>query len=116
MNTIDSTPQAGRAYSSTRTGGRFNALQLLCTWQKARPVPNLDPNRYRLDACGALLDRTKYGDTNSVYGWEIDHVIPASRGGTDDLPNLQALHWKNNRRKGDGVFYSAAQYCAVKWS
>jgi hypothetical protein len=116
MTSLTGLPRTVRAYSSTRTGGQFNAMQLLSVWQKGRPVQNYDPNRWRLDACGAILDRTKYGDTNSQYGWEIDHVLPAARGGTDDLSNLQPLHWQNNRRKGDGVFRFASEYCAVKWS
>ena len=35
----------------------------------------------------------KYGDTSSDYGWEIDHIKPVARGGTDNLNNLQALYW-----------------------
>jgi 5-methylcytosine-specific restriction endonuclease McrA len=42
----------------------------------------------------------EYGQT-SKYGWEIDHIKPVSKGGTDDLSNLQPLQWENNRRKGD---------------
>ena len=115
MNSINSLLRAGQAYSSDRTGGQFSATQVSIVWQKARPVQNYDPNQWRLDACGAFLDRTKYGDTNSVYGWEIDHILPICRGGTDDVSNLQPLHWKNNRKKADGVFRSASEYCAVKW-
>jgi 5-methylcytosine-specific restriction endonuclease McrA len=37
----------------------------------------------------------------SEGGWEIDHIVPVSLGGSDDLDNLQPLWWKNNRRKGD---------------
>ena len=46
----------------------------------------------------------KYGDhadTNSKYGWEIDHIYPTALGGTDDLDNLQPLYWEYNRQKGD---------------
>jgi len=47
------------------------------------------------------MDRTKYGDTSSGHGWEIDHVYPASKGGGDELNNLQPLQWSNNRSKSD---------------
>ena len=35
------------------------------------------------------------------YGWEIDHLKPVVLGGTDDIENLNALQWQNNRSKGD---------------
>jgi len=51
---------------------------------------------------------TDHGDTSSKYGWEIDHIMPTSLGGTDDVGNLQPLHWENNRKKGD----SYPWYCS----
>lgn len=68
-------------------------------WQKVQPKPG-EPNR-GYDICGSEIDKSAYGDENSDYGWEIDHVIPLSRGGSSSLRNLQPLHWENNRDKGD---------------
>lgn len=30
----------------------------------------------------------------------LDHIIPISRGGTNDLPNLHMLHFRCNAEKG----------------
>lgn len=70
-------------------------------WNKGAPVLGRDPNHWRKDTCGHLMHYLDHGDTNSQYGWEIDHIYPASKGGTNDLSNLQPLYWANNRRKGD---------------
>lgn len=52
------------------------------------------------DPCGTRIWKSKHGDTDSDYGWEIDHIKPCSKGGTDTLTNLQPLHWETNREKG----------------
>lgn len=33
--------------------------------------------------------------------FEIDHIKPISKGGKTTLDNLQLLHWRENRKKGD---------------
>jgi 5-methylcytosine-specific restriction endonuclease McrA len=48
------------------------------------------------------MQRMKHGQTVE-YGWEVDHIIPVSRGGGDELPNLQPLQWENNRQKADDL-------------
>ena len=55
------------------------------------------------DVCGAWIDKAAYGQRGSNYGWEIDHIIPRSRGGTNAIANLRPLHWKNNDAKGDNL-------------
>ena len=48
------------------------------------------------------LENIEYGyGEESEYGWEIDHVLPLSKGGTHDISNLEPLQWQNNRTKGD---------------
>lgn len=69
-------------------------------WRKAGVMEGFDASMYRRDACGALIMRDKYGKINP-YGWEIDHIFPQVRGGDDNLDNLRALHYLNNKSKRD---------------
>ena len=68
-------------------------------WNKGREIPGKNPNNVRQDACGMEIHSDGHGDTDSDYGWEIDHKNP---NGGDDISNLQPLQWENNRRKSDG--------------
>ena len=62
---------------------------------------SFDPRVWRKDICGDIMKYGEHGNTESEYGWEIDHKKPTSLGGNDALDNLQPLQWKNNRSKGD---------------
>lgn len=68
-------------------------------WEKGKEVSNNNANEWRKDDCGAWIARNKYGDRNSQYGWEIDHISP---GGPDKIDNLRPLQWENNVDKSDG--------------
>jgi len=74
--------------------------QIEHAWENATPVRGKNPDTWRKDATGRLIRRGSYG-TRGAYGWEVDHKNPKSRGGSDDLRNIQALHWEVNRAKGD---------------
>ena len=70
---------------------------------------NYNPQMFRKDACGAWIMWDKFGDQDSIYGWEIDHIVPRSHLEHMHIPedkinhpwNLRALQWQNNRSKGD---------------
>ena len=69
-------------------------------WEKAKKVRGRNPNLWRKDELGNLIYKPAYG-TEGERGWEIDHIRPKSKGGTDALDNLQALQTEANREKKD---------------
>jgi hypothetical protein len=77
----------------------FSDEKVQKVWEKGHVDSNNDPNVWRKDDCTAWMKRSLYGNRESEYGWEIDHINP---NGGDELPNLRPLQWKNNLDKGDG--------------
>lgn len=69
-------------------------------WKSAKEIQGKDPDKYRRDPYGNVMYRNSYGK-NTPMGWEIDHIKPRSRDGSDATRNLQALNTKVNRDKGN---------------
>ena len=88
-----------REWSTRVDGSPFDQATIDAVWAKATREEGY--NSFRIDRCGAVIHRADYGKTDK-FGWEIDHNKPVAHGGTDELSNLQPLHWENNRHKGDG--------------
>ena len=80
----------------------FSQQTILAVWAKGKSTDNNDPAEWRKDRCNAWMQFSKYGDRDSQYGWEIDHITPEKRGGTDSISNLQPLQWENNAAKSSG--------------
>lgn len=86
-------------------------------WEKGRVIDGFNPDMYRKDACGAWIIKDKYGAIDNLYGWQIDHIYPASRlslqGVSEseiwDIRNLRPLQCQNNISKSDDYpSYTAA--------
>ena len=78
----------------------FSDYIIDAVWQKATTVAGYDSQIWRKDFADAWIRRDHYG-VEAKYGWEVDHLRPSSKGGSDELSNLNALHWKNNNKKSD---------------
>ena len=70
---------------------------------RARLVGYLvDRDGNRCGICRRAVDLTlRSGARGSDLGPSIDHVVPRSQGGSDDLANLRLAHWGCNRRRRD---------------
>lgn len=89
---------------------------ILEVWNKGIIDERYPSDLVRKDACGAYIKFDKFGDRGSIFGWEIDHICPASvlqdkgisQALIDDMQNLRPLNWKNNLSKGCNYpFYTA---------
>lgn len=79
-------------------------------WEKA-PYCNCNgndchPNAHRLcSLCGGTIlygsHESVKSQRNSRFAWNVDHIVPLSRGGKNNIDNLQAVHIRCNRSKSD---------------
>lgn len=87
----------------------FTQEKIDSVWNKAKTVDGFDPKLFRKDACGAWIVKDKYGVSDNIFGWEIDHIVPKSllednlftEEEIDWEENLRALQHQNNASKGD---------------
>lgn len=54
-----------------------------------------------IDFSGREIAKAAYNDRNSAYGWNVDHILPQSRGGKTVDYNLICCHILTNDEKAD---------------
>ena len=69
-------------------------------WNKGHVIVGQGPDEWRRDHLGNIIQFSEYGNRNSTFGWEIDHILQVRLGGSDDLSNLRPLQWWANVQRG----------------
>lgn len=69
-------------------------------WDRAATIRGKSPETWRRDELGNPMRHGSYG-TAGIFGREIDHRNPVSKGGTDSARNLRALNTEANQKKSD---------------
>ncbi|GAB6393088.1 MAG: HNH endonuclease [Treponematales bacterium] len=57
------------------------------------------------DFAGWNVRKGAYGQKGSKFAWNIDHILPKSMGGTDDINNLQITHMETNSERGNRMTF-----------
>lgn len=65
--------------------GTWTEAEKDAVWEQAEEVESLEPEQFRKDAAGALMQREAYGRLKHRFGWEID----------EGPEGLRPLFWKN---------------------
>lgn len=67
-------------------------------WKKGNPAINSKTKQklpqLRFDEYGALMKFEDYGNRDSEFGWEIDHIDEDPQNNA--FTNLRPLFWRNN--------------------
>ena len=78
-------------------------------WAKAPYIDIRHPELGKYDPCRACIIKEEYGNQDSDFGWQIDHIFPEQKlkdagvpqNMIDHIDNLRPMHHKNNNKKSD---------------
>lgn len=68
----------------------------MAVWNKGSIIKGMRPEMWRKDIFGNRIKYDLHG-INHKYGWDIDHYIPQSKGGSNNLENLHPVQLGKNR-------------------
>lgn len=60
------------------------------------------------DFAGRTIHKCAFGQNNSQYGWDVDHIQPLSKNGKDIHENKQIVHVITNDEKGNKTTFVSA--------
>lgn len=80
-------------------------------WNKGISIEGYDSNLIRQDACGAWILKEAYSKANNDFAWGVEHIMPVSMGGDDNIDNLRPMNTRNIQSKANDYpeYYSALQ-------
>jgi len=64
-------------------------------WKKGRINPDYSPNVLRWDVHGRIMMWSKFGRTDSRFGWSIGMIDPSVENGLENIENLYPLNTGN---------------------
>ncbi len=100
-------PSSGGPYSHLQDPADVGPSKDFTPEQKAKVIEeNMKRNGgvVRSDVSGKVLTKpakSKKGITPDPNEWQLDHIIPKSKGGTNSYSNIQVLSRQENRTKWD---------------
>ena len=76
----------------------FDPATVNAVWEKGQKVYGF--YFFKRDSFGEVIAKHDF-DKKTQYGWKIVRIVPSTQGGTDEIDNLEPMHWKNLQLKGE---------------
>jgi hypothetical protein len=81
-----------KEHNTEINGNSWSEATKRAVWNKGQVIEGYPSETWRRDKYGKAIKWPEYGNRESDFGWEIGR---AENEKSNDLSNLQLLHWKN---------------------